>query len=105
MVCAPPFDRTPELKVRWPVTSAAVSAVIWAAVNVPPLHTSVGAPLIEAVNVSPTSRSFTGSTPVIGARSCACASVNSATDPGGVLAASVGDHAAGVGGGIDAVSY
>ena len=90
MLCAPPVDSTPEVKLRWLVTMAAVNAVIWAGVSVPPLHTKVGVPLIEAVKVLPISRSLTGSVPLIGARSWAEALASSATEAGWVIAASVG---------------
>src|SRR5204863_6742142 len=89
------FDSAP-VKVSLPLTIAAVSAVIWPAVNEPPLHTSVGVPLIEAVSVSPTSASLTGSEPLIGDRSCAEAFANSATEPGWAIGDSTGALLTGV---------
>src|SRR5262245_334208 len=90
MVCAPPLDSTPGANVSFPVTSAAVSVLIWAAVNDPPLHTRVGLPTHGAVNGQPTSRSLTGSVPVIGSRFWAEASANSGTDAGWVITDSTG---------------
>ena len=86
----PPSDVAVLSKVSLPLTSAAVSAVCCVGDNDPPLHTSVGVPVIEAVRVSPTSRSETGKVPWMAARSCADALVSSSTAAGAVIADSTG---------------
>ena len=79
MLLAPPSEVTVPPKASLPVTRAVVSELICPALSEPPLHTSVGVPVIAAVSVSPTSRSLTDSVPIVAAMSCAVAMVASAT--------------------------
>ena len=65
------------------MTPLAVNAAMTLAGTLPPLESvTLGVPTIDAVIVSPTSRSFTGNVPLMGAKSWAEALANSTTGAG-----------------------